>query len=183
MHFRLAEPSIEHQPLLCQISHWNSGLFKKNPCTIFFSLFGCKNNVLTVFFHFFSPGSYCIRLVIFCLGFGIIILLAVLERLDHRVEYRSNEPDFSSSTELNTFSDFSGSLIGIVVFLVFGMTKDAFRTMGIVFLPCFFLRKKLSEDLESQADLDTAANTLRTSLERPRSSNRRNSGLVKDDDI
>ncbi|GJJ73748.1 hypothetical protein EMPS_06106 [Entomortierella parvispora] len=98
--------------------------------------------------------SHCIRLVIFCLAFGIIVLLAVLEKFGQKV---ATKDDYSTTDELNNFSDFSGSFAGIGVFLVFGTTKDAVRTMGLVFLPCIFPRRDRNQ--ASSIDLESPTRT------------------------
>ncbi|KAG0283906.1 hypothetical protein BGZ96_011739 [Linnemannia gamsii] len=69
--------------------------------------------------------SYCIRLLIFCISFGILVLMAVLDRV---VDSTTNAPIYNSAQELSAFSDFSGALVGIVIFVIFGTTKEAYRT-------------------------------------------------------
>ncbi|KAF8943729.1 hypothetical protein BGZ47_005113 [Haplosporangium gracile] len=70
--------------------------------------------------------SYCIRLLIFCIAFGILVLMAVLDRV---VDSTNRAPVvYNSAQELSAFSDFSGALVGIVIFVIFGTTKEAYRT-------------------------------------------------------
>ncbi|KAF9546702.1 hypothetical protein EC957_009462 [Mortierella hygrophila] len=70
--------------------------------------------------------SYCIRLLIFCIAFGILVLMAVLDRV---VDSTNRAPVvYNSTQDLSAFSDFSGALVGIVIFVIFGTTKEAFRT-------------------------------------------------------
>lgn len=70
--------------------------------------------------------SYCIRLLIFCISFGILVLMAVLDRV---VDSTNRAPVvYNSAQELSAFSDFSGALVGIVIFVIFGTTKEAYRT-------------------------------------------------------
>ncbi|KAF9087800.1 hypothetical protein BGX29_000605 [Mortierella sp. GBA35] len=69
--------------------------------------------------------SYCVRLLIFCIGFGLIVLMAVLGSM---VDSKQNAT-YDSGQHLSVSSDFSGSLIGIVIFVIFGTTRDAFRTL------------------------------------------------------
>ncbi|KAF9934118.1 hypothetical protein FBU30_003399 [Linnemannia zychae] len=61
----------------------------------------------------------------FELGFGILVLMAVLDSV---VDNKSRQAEYNSSEELSTYSDFSGSLVGIVIFIIFGTTKESFRT-------------------------------------------------------
>ncbi|KAF9904112.1 hypothetical protein EC991_003087 [Linnemannia zychae] len=70
--------------------------------------------------------SYCIRLLIFCIGFGVLVLMAVLDTI---VDPNARKATYNTSENLSNFSDFSGSLVGIVIFVIFGTTKDAFRTL------------------------------------------------------
>ncbi|KAF9371075.1 hypothetical protein CPC16_003304 [Podila verticillata] len=42
----------------------------------------------------------------------------------------------SVKDNLATFSDFSGSLVGICIFIIFGTTKDSIHTMSLIFYPC-----------------------------------------------
>ncbi|KAF9298475.1 hypothetical protein BGZ74_009370 [Mortierella antarctica] len=99
--------------------------------------------------------------VIFCFAFGMIMVMAMMERL-------SLAKHMESPTEANlaAFSDFSGSLIGICVFFVFGTTKDSLRTMSNVFCPC---RQHIQSNL--QLSSDSTASTGETQMV-PRSSPR-----------
>ncbi|KAG0268522.1 hypothetical protein BGZ95_002425 [Linnemannia exigua] len=69
--------------------------------------------------------GYCIRLLIFCIGFGVLVLMAVLDTI---VDPNARKATYNTSEDLSNFSDFSGSLVGIVIFVIFGTTRDAFRT-------------------------------------------------------
>lgn len=91
----------------------------------------------------------------------MIMVMAMMERL-------SLAKHMESPTEANlaAFSDFSGSLIGICVFLVFGTTKDSLRTMSNVFCPC---RQHIQSNL--QLSSDSTASTGETQMV-PRSSPR-----------
>ncbi|KAF9127802.1 hypothetical protein BGW39_005621 [Mortierella sp. 14UC] len=70
--------------------------------------------------------SYCIRLLIFCIGFGFLVLMAVLDTI---VDPNARKATYNTAENLSNFSDFSGSLVGIVIFIIFGTTRDAFKTM------------------------------------------------------
>ncbi|KAK3846142.1 MAG: hypothetical protein J3R72DRAFT_434250 [Linnemannia gamsii] len=70
--------------------------------------------------------GYCIRLLIFCIGFGVLVLMAVLDTI---VDPNARKASYNTAEDLSNFSDFSGSLVGIVIFVIFGTTRDAFRTL------------------------------------------------------
>ncbi|KAF9378569.1 hypothetical protein CPB97_009503 [Podila verticillata] len=75
--------------------------------------------------------GHCSRLVIFCFAFGMIMVMAMMERLTHPHHMEDRVKD-----SLATFSDFSGSLVGICIFIIFGTTKDSIHTMSLIFFPC-----------------------------------------------
>ncbi|KAG0085489.1 hypothetical protein BGZ93_006021 [Podila epicladia] len=92
--------------------------------------------------------GHCSRLIIFCFAFGMIMVMAMMERL-------SQAKDMESPAEVNlaAFSDFSGSLVGICVFIVFGTTRDSLRTMSIVFCPC---RQHVQSSMQLSSDSTTS---------------------------
>lgn len=83
------------------------------------------------FLSFWFGRSHCSRLVIFCFAFGMIMVMAMMERLTHPHHMEDRVKD-----SLATFSDFSGSLVGICIFIIFGTTKDSIHTMSLIFFPC-----------------------------------------------
>ncbi|KAG0026043.1 hypothetical protein BGZ82_009680 [Podila clonocystis] len=85
--------------------------------------------------------------------------MAMMERLS-----QAKHMENPTEANLEAFSDFSGSLIGICIFIVFGTTRDSLRTMSKVFCPC---RRHVQSVL--QLSSDSTASTGETQIV-PRSS-------------
>ncbi|KAG0348805.1 hypothetical protein BC939DRAFT_505264 [Gamsiella multidivaricata] len=104
--------------------------------------------------------SHCIRLIIFCLSFGAIVAMAILPRL---IQMNTVHPNYDESSKLSTFSDYSGSLVGYFIFLVFGTTKESMRTLWMILSTCWRFctctrvrrRRREAQDAESGGDQDT----------------------------
>ncbi|KAF9924701.1 hypothetical protein BGZ65_008195 [Modicella reniformis] len=87
--------------------------------------------------------SHCIRLIVFSFSFGLIVLMAVLERIIDNEDYP--EPDYNTTKSLSVTSDFSGSLIAFVFFFIFGTTKDSLRTLCLLLHPWRMCQKQKFE--------------------------------------
>ncbi|KAK5816091.1 hypothetical protein F5H01DRAFT_379763, partial [Linnemannia elongata] len=104
---------------------------------------------LTPSSHVVIEPSHCIRLLVFCLSIGIIVIMAVLQVLVEPKTSKNREikPTTPSAPATNAnrqdnrnlvmFSEFSGSLVGFFAFLIFGTTQDAFETLKGIFCCCW----------------------------------------------
>ncbi|KAK3828611.1 MAG: hypothetical protein J3Q66DRAFT_15596 [Benniella sp.] len=93
--------------------------------------------------------SHCIRLIIFSLAFGIIVLMAVLQKL---VETHWQRHSAEKSETLDVSSDFSGCLVPFALFIIFGTTRDSIRTMSL--LVCPWRNRRNKSTVDAQQDLE-----------------------------
>lgn len=86
--------------------------------------------------------------------------MAMMERLSH-----TDHMEEPAEPSLATFSDFSGSLVGICIFIIFGTTKDSIHTMSLVFCPC-----RHKNDFQLRSDSTNSGEARMVPRSSPRSS-------------
>jgi hypothetical protein len=91
--------------------------------------------------------SHCIRLIIFSFAFGLIVLMAVLQKLVETQEQRNSG---EKSETLDLSSDFSGSIVPFSLFIIFGTTRDSVRTMSLLVCPWRNRRNKSTVGAQQQ---------------------------------
>ncbi|KAI8361294.1 hypothetical protein B0O80DRAFT_437215 [Mortierella sp. GBAus27b] len=85
--------------------------------------------------------SHCIRLIIFSLAFGIIVLMAVMQRIVETADHK--DTSYGQSESLDMSSDFSGSIVAYVLFVIFGTTRDSLRSMSFLVCPWRFRTRRV----------------------------------------
>ncbi|KAG0241198.1 hypothetical protein BGW41_006191 [Actinomortierella wolfii] len=70
--------------------------------------------------------GHSLRLVVFTIVFAVIIIMTAMERV---IYIFSEGPSGEDGEQVSAMSDFSGSVVGVGIFVVFGTTSASLRTI------------------------------------------------------